>query len=181
MLVTVMTCLPVAAQAFSFSFSAHPTFAVKQTGDFAAKGQQGMTVAAAFTVPLGESFFLQFGGRCFGFRPSAAGSDWVIYRGFSGLAASAGVGIMFPEVSLFQRLPLIPSLAFRGSHNFSSYRYTDIYFLFFSFEVEPMLQLLSFNKNQMALQAGVPFAWHYQRDVDLFLTAGLAVRILFLL
>jgi hypothetical protein len=33
----------------------------------------------------------------------------------------------------------------------------------------------------MALQAGVPFAWHYQRDVDLFLTAGLSVRILFLL
>ena len=42
-----------------------------------------------------------------------------------------------------------------------------------------MLQVLSFNNEQMALQIGAPLAWNYQRDIDLFFTAGLSLKILF--
>gem|GEM_PF-2146488 len=177
--VTLMFSIREEAGAFSFSFSAHPTAALKQTGNYTAKFQTGFSLTTGFTAPLFEKYFLQLGARYLGFDRSGGGEDWVSYRGFTGLSASAGGGVLFQRVSLFHRFPATPSLAFRGYGNFSTYDYTDIYFIYLTFEIEPMLQLLSFNNRQMALQIGAPVGWNYQRDVDLFLTAGLSLRILF--
>lgn len=177
--VTVICFFPAEAPAFSFSFSAHPTGALKQTDDYTAKFQPGLALTTGFSAPISEKYFLQLGARYFGFMQSGGGSDWVVYRGFSGMSASIGGGFLFPELLLFKRFPAGPSLAFRGYGNFASYNYTDIYFIFLTFEMEPMMQFLSFNKNQMALQLGAPITWNYQRDVDIFLTAGISVRILF--
>ena len=146
---------------------------------YTAKIQTGISLDTTFSAEVFDSYFFQVRGRYFGFTQSGGGSDWVSYRGFEGLSAGLGWGMLFPEVSLFKLIPATPSFAFRGYGNFSRYNYTEIYFFFLTFEVEPMLQILSFNNEQMALQIGVPLAWNYQRDIELFFTAGLSLKILF--
>lgn len=173
---TVLFCpQPARARAFSFSFGVAPHTAIKRASDVSTKAQAGITIDTSFAVDFLDIYFLELRGRYLTYRASSPGEDWILYRAFNGLGASLGGGFVLPEFDIFSEFPVTPSVTLRVYGNFASYTYTDIYFFYPSLEIEPGFTFGRYYNDQLQLKLSLPVEWNFQRDLNLFVSGGLAI------
>jgi len=177
--VTMLLAVSLEAPAHSLSFSLSPEMAVKKSSIATTKAQVGFTAGIDYTYVFPNDYFLDLRGGFRTFLPSSGGSDWIQYRGFTAWGWALGGGYRFPEVRLFSEIQAVPLVTLRGYGNFAKYRNTEIHYFYPGFEVEPAVEAFNFAGGRMCWQIGIPVTWNFQRDLDLFLTVGISLRILF--
>ncbi len=165
--------------AHSLAFSLSPELAVKKSSIATTKAQAGITAGIDYTYVFPNKYFLDLRGGFRSFLPSTGGSDWIPYRGFTAWGWAIGGGYRFPEVALFGETTAVPLLTLRGYGNFAQYKNTEIHYFYPGFEIEPAVEAFSFAGGRMCWQLGIPLTWNFQRDLDLFITAGISLRIRF--
>ena len=177
--VTMLLIVNVEAQAHSFTLFISPAMAIKKSSAATTKAQAGLSAGTKVSYTFYNDYFLQLKGGFTTFRPSGGGSDWIIYRGFNAWDIAFGGGYRFPAIRLFGEVEAVPVLAMRCGGNFAKYHYTEIHFFYPGLEIEPSLEAFSFNNDQLHWRLGIPIAWNFQRDLDLFVTAGISVDLLY--
>lgn len=177
--VTMLFASSFEARAHSLAFSLTPEMAVKKSSIATTKAQAGFTVGIDYTYVFPNDYFLELRGGFRSFLQSSGGSDWILYKGFTAWGWALGGGYRFPEVKLFGEIRAVPFVTLRGYGNFAKYRNTEIHYFYPGFEVEPSMEAFSFSNGRMCWQIGIPLTWNFQRDLDLFLTAGISIRMRF--
>ncbi len=160
----------------SFSFQTAPEIAVKKDYRYTAKSQIGIYGETYLNVDIASSFFAQAGLGYGRYGPSGAGSDWVIYRGFTVFYYGAGAGMYLPDFTLFGFIPFDPGFALRGFFDYGSYLYTDIYYFYPAVELELFTTVGRFWDDYFRLRVGLPMSWNFQRDLEVFFAAGISLH-----
>lgn len=177
--VITLAHLPADPGNWSLVFQVAPEGAIKKDARFTVKSQFGSSGDLYIAVEFNKSWFLQSGFGYSLFSPSGAGSDWVIYRGFSAFYFGAGIGRYFPSFDAlgnsFGGTQIKPGVLLRGFAGLGKYLYTDIYFFYPIIEIEPFVRVYSFFDDYLELRTGLPISWNFQRDLDIFFTFGLSV------
>jgi len=167
------------SSAHSLAFSLTPEMAVKKSSISTTKAQAGITAGIDYTYVFPNDYFLDLRGGFRAFLPSSGGSDWIQYRGLTAWGFAVGGGYRFPETVLFGEIRAVPLLTLRGYGNFAKYMNKEIHYFYPGFEIEPAVEAFNFAGGRMYWQIGIPVTWNFQRDLDLFLTVGISLRVLF--
>ena len=160
----------------SFSFQTAPEMAVKKDYRYTMKSQIGIYGEAYLNVDITSKFFAQAGLGYGRYGPSGAGSDWVIYRGFTVFYYGAGAGMYLPDFTLFGFIPFDPAFALRGFFDYGSYLYTDIYYFYPAIELELFTTVGRFWDDFVHLRVGLPMSWNFQRDLEVFFSTGISLH-----